>query len=175
MTIHCLPVQVTLHCSAVLGRQDVTNQATWSISEGNAATISTRGIVTPVRRGEIEISATYGYHATPILYLVDPHAPPLELGWLSGEVREDNDSQEPIAHAVVEIVEGDYNRGKSARTDTVGDYRIKYVNIRVPFAARATKAGYESSTRAFRVNPRSGDAAIHFNHFDFRLKWKPQG
>jgi hypothetical protein len=164
---------VTLRCIAVLERQNVTNQVTWSISEGNAATISTLGIVTPTSQGEIEISATYGYHATPVLYLVDPRDPPVELGSLMGTVREDNDSQAPIAHAVVEIVEGDYNRGKSARTDTFGSYLIKYVNMGVPFAARASKAGYESATRAFRVTLRSGDAGIYVNPFDFRLRWKP--
>ena len=175
LAIHCLSVQVTLHCTADLECQNVTNQATWSISEGNAATISAPGIVTPVSRGEIEISATYGYHATPVLYLVDPHDPPVELGSLVGEVREDNDSRAPIAHAVVEIVEGNYNRGKSASTDTFGSYRIKYVNMGLPFAARASKGGYESSTRAVRVNHRLEDAATHINRLDFRLSlnWKP--
>jgi hypothetical protein len=75
MEIHCLPAQAALHCSAVLGRENVTNQAIWSISEGSAATISAPGIVTPVGRGEIEISATYGYQATPVLYLVDTRRP----------------------------------------------------------------------------------------------------
>jgi hypothetical protein len=175
MEIRCLPVRVTLHCSAVLERENVTNQATWSISEGNAATISAPAIVTPVARGEIEISATYGYHATPVLYLVDPHDPPVELGWLSGQVQEDNDSKEPIAHAIVEIVEGDYNQGKSARTDAFGRYWIKYVKIGVPFTAGAFKAGYEPSTRAFRVDRRSEDTADYSSRLDFRLKWKPPG
>jgi len=175
MEIRCVPVQAALHCTAILGRQDVTTQAVWSTSDQNVAAISAPAVVTPVARGEIEINAAYGYRATPVLYLVDPRESPTELGWISGDVREDNESNETIAGATVEIVEGDHNRGKSATTDRFGRYSIKYVKVGVPFTARASKAGYEPSARDSRVDPSRAPGGAKVARLSFRLKWKPPG
>jgi len=158
----CTPVQIEVHCTVtmqVLGRPaqtDITDVATWSVSEDPFSAVPTTiagvtapGVIVPFRPGDIYIRADYFANSLRISntaqhsYAVSPTAPAVVLSvYLAGSVFEFG-SFKSIDNVLIEIIDGP-DAGRTARTIVNGSYLIKYVAMNVPFTVRASKVGYEA-------------------------------
>ena len=179
----CRPVDIEIHCAAtgvINGqRMGMTNLVTWSVADSalsdgltpsSAAVISAPGIVTPLRPGIVAVHARYpnvGHSVAHYTYAVDPSSPPVVLApHLTGFVSE-ADGQTAVAGALVEILAGGPETGKTDTTRVNGYYFIQHVRMGIPMTVRASKAGYESvvSSHPGIVDSPSGHPEGNFLHF----------
>ena len=153
--VRCTPIDTSLSCRvnhAALG--DVTAESEWQVSDSTIATIASDGVLTPLRRGEIDVTgvhvSSYGRLSAKESYLVDPRERPRKLSFLGGNVLSNDPGGERVAGALVEILDG-YSRGKSATSNNSGWYSIEPVLTDETFTVRASKEGYEPQTQTYRL------------------------
>jgi hypothetical protein len=139
------------------GDIDVTRDATWLVTPSqfewetasSVAVVSRPGLITPVRRGDIAISASYLGDRESALhtYEVDPNSAPVTLApYLSGTVTE-RDGTTVVTGVLIEITGDGADNGKSDTTRVNGAYFINHVRMNTPLTVRASKAGYETSVQ----------------------------
>jgi len=179
----CTPVRNEIHCTETVserdrGTVDVTTSATWSVADSNlsdglaassSARVASPGVIIPLRQGNIAIHVRYlGERSVAThTYAVDPAAPAVPLApYLTGFVSE-VDGMSAIAGVRVEIVDGDYDSGKSATTLINGYYFIEHLRMARSFTVRASKSGYLTSeaTHPGFADGGSGDpepSSLHF-------------
>jgi len=173
---YCLPLGVRITCTAYVsdvpgrGQVDVTQTATWLVSDPSLGGFLEPGIFSPQRRGEVEISARYEALTARLTswFLVDPLQPAQRLYFVSGLVRDDA-TNATLSGATVEILAG-YARGSRSVTTEVGYYRIDKILTGETFSARASKTGYEPTTLSYRVDSPVGPGGGNSPFLDFRLR-----
>lgn len=160
------------------GDVDVTADATWSVSAQpfslsptTIATLSSPGVIAPLRVGDIYVRVDYleMYSVAPHSYAVNPTVPALPLApYLTGSVFE-VEGFTPVPSVLLEIIDGEYNIGKTDETRTNGAYFINHIRMGIPFKVRASKPGYVPSVES---HPGITDDQLGFpsnNYLHFRL------
>jgi hypothetical protein len=135
---------------------DVTAAVTWSASDSSfsdcptsssVAIVASPGVIRPVRRGSVSIHVcnASGHRVALHAYAVDPAGPAVPLApYVGGLVSEANGAT-PIVGAVVEIIDGGVDTGKTDTTRVNGTYFIEHIRMGMPFTVRASKPGYLSA------------------------------
>jgi Carboxypeptidase regulatory-like domain len=169
----CVPEGANVRCVASaynidIASQDVTGTGEWLFT-GAGGTFAQPGLFVPASHGEVTIWVTYRGHetATKSTFLVGPNEPAQRLYWVAGSVL-DATSRERISGAAVSILDG-YAAGKSAITNENGSYRIETVLTGEVFTATASKAGYQSVSRTYRVDSPIGPGGSNPPFLDFEL------
>jgi len=147
---------------------EVTSLAVWIASDTSVGRFVAPGVFAPDRRGEVGLSVRYREMEVydPAWFLVDPAVEARWLYWLWGPVTDDA-SGVKLAGADVLILDG-YARGAHCMTNENGYYRIDKLLTGETFTARASKDGYESLTKSYRVDPPVG-LDSNPNYLEFRL------
>jgi hypothetical protein len=121
--------------------RDVTTQSQWTTSDATLATISSSGVLTVLRSGELEVRATYQNVTGALkLALTAPQPPASGLIVLSGTVSETPPAAKRLSGVTVRITDGPA-AGQSVVTDAQGQYGF----IKVPsgtIGLEAKKDGY---------------------------------
>jgi len=146
--ISCSPADLLVTCTATLvdvphfgDRSDVTSTATWSASDPNTARIA-EGIVTPIRRGDVDVHATYLGRIDYLFpsFRVDPAAPAQRLYFVSGNAVHAQ-TQTRVPDVRVTIIAGE-GVGASTLTTSSGVYRFDRLLIGATLRMRAEKTGF---------------------------------
>ena len=120
--------------------RDVTTQSQWTTSDATLATISSSGVLTVLRSGEVEVRATYQNVTGALkLALTVPQPPASGLIVVSGTVSETPPAAKRLSGVTVRITDG-AAAGQSVVTDAQGQYGF----IKVPAGTvglEATKDG----------------------------------
>jgi hypothetical protein len=171
----CDPAGANVACSARVTDTpswgtdlEVTSLAVWMASDTSVGRFVAPGVFTPDRRGEVGLSVRYRDLEVdePQWFLVDPASAARWLYWLYGPVADDA-SGVKLTGADVLILDG-YARGTHSTTNENGYYRIDRLLTGEVFSARASKDGYESLTKSYRVDPPRG-LDSNTNYLEFRL------
>ncbi len=88
-------------------QRDVTTDAQWSTSNPDIATISSGGLLTVVRSGQVDVRATY-QNVTGIMAMTvtAPPPPPSQLIIFSGTTTEAPPAAKPLGEVTIRITEG---------------------------------------------------------------------
>lgn len=155
----CVPSGSKVSCTATLydvptfgSARDITNEATWLSSNQTMGSFTQSGLFTPIEQGEVGLWVRFDQWEDPdqSWFLVDPNNNSQRLYFLSGEVL-DVATEVAIVGAEVRILDG-YARNKSAITNENGHYQIDRVLTGENFFIRASKAGYHSQRKSYRVD-----------------------
>jgi carboxypeptidase family protein/uncharacterized protein DUF3761 len=121
--------------------RDVTTQSQWTTSDATLATISSTGVLTVLRSGQVAVRATYlSVTGALTLALTAPQPPASGLIVLSGTASETPPAAKRLSGVTVRITDGPA-AGQSIVTDAQGQYGF----IKVPSGSiglEATKDGY---------------------------------
>jgi carboxypeptidase family protein/Big-like domain-containing protein len=121
--------------------RDVTNDAQWTSSNTDIATIAGGGVLTVVRSGQVEVRATYqNTTGSTSLTVTAPEPPPGTLIILSGTVSETPPASQPLDGVTVRITEGP---GAGRSTVTEGGGRFGFPQFPAgQVGIEASKSGY---------------------------------
>jgi hypothetical protein len=121
--------------------RDVTNDAQWTTSNADVATVSAAGVLTALRSGQIEVRATYqNVTGSTTLAVTAPPPPSTQLIILSGTTSETPPAEKPIPDVTIRITAGP-GAGQSIVTDSQG--RFGFTQFPAGrLSLEATKAGY---------------------------------
>jgi hypothetical protein len=121
--------------------RDVTNEAQWTTSNNDVATVAPGGVLTIVRSGQVEVRATYqSTTGSTSMNVTAPEAPPGTLIILSGTVSETPPGGKPLDGVTVRITEGP---GAGRSTVTEGGGRFGFPELPAGLVGiEASKSGY---------------------------------
>jgi Carboxypeptidase regulatory-like domain len=168
----CVPAGDDVSCTAILSgdgpTRDVTAVATWLASDPAIGRFVSPGLFTPTEPGRVELWARYGaWESLKSSFLVNPGGSPQRLYFLSGLVTDDA-TMAPIVGATVQILDG-FARGAETTTNEYGAYEIDGILTGEVFTIAASKSGYESSTKSYRVDSPIGPGGGNPPFLDFSL------
>ncbi|HKR63705.1 MAG TPA: carboxypeptidase-like regulatory domain-containing protein [Thermoanaerobaculia bacterium] len=170
----CLPAGTNVQCTAStynfdgVASQDVTNKATWLVTNP-IGTFTASGLFVPSGSGEVSIWVRYKTleYNLKSSFLVGPGQPARWLYYVSGTVT-DAATGERLEGVTVQMLDG-YAVGKSSVTGANGVYRIEPVLTGETFTIVASKPGYASMTKTYRVDPPVGPAGSNSPFLNFAL------
>jgi hypothetical protein len=137
-------VQLTALVTLPDGTKKVSDATTWASSDNAIATVSTTGLLTAVRQGAADITATAYQHKTSV-HLRVPFA-------IRGVIHEAFPAADtPVAGARVDV-QGGPDAGASAITDGSGRFSLDVEAA--GFTLVVTKNGYESTSSVIAALPR---------------------
>jgi hypothetical protein len=174
--LNCQPIARGVQCRLLaLSRdaseapRDVTADASWHLSGGAGAHVSTAGIVEAAPAGgagdgggrsdmeDVAIAADYQSRTARRMVRLSRTGPGQLLAVLSGRALvEDKGALRPVAAVRLEVVSGP-DAGKSATTDHDGGYELAGL-APGKVELRATKAGYDVTAVTVSLEP--GDARL---------------
>ena len=165
LILYCQPSSEQVTCSAMLfdvpsfrDSAVVTATAEWTVVPSDVGAFIEPGVLSPGRVGEAEIHArSLGIdvdHAP--RFLIGPGQPARWMQFFAPTIRE-RESNSPIDGAVVQMLDG-YRSGATCTTTSGGICTIDRVLTGETFSARISKAGFQTVTVSYRVDPPVGAA-----------------
>jgi hypothetical protein len=159
LRLTCAPASPGLHCVLVAlssdvsrAPRDVTSAATWHLSGGAGATISSEGTVDSAGDGNVEIGAEFQGRAVRLWVKLAHHHPGLVLATMRGHVYTEQDgSLRPAARARVELVAGP-GAGRSTTALEDGSYEFPAL-VPGAVAVRAEKTGCSAGQTSIELLP----------------------
>jgi hypothetical protein len=162
LSLSCNPLDHLVLCAANLFNArdgNVTQSATWSVSDPTVARVE-RGIVTPLRAGDVDIEAEYEHYRPLFItsFRVDPAAPAQRLYFVSGNAFH-GQTQNGVPDVRVTIIDGD-GAGASTLTGAGGQYRFDRLLVGATIRMRAEKVGFTSAETTICVPSPVGPAVM---------------
>jgi hypothetical protein len=172
----CVPAGANVSCTATFQNdsqpRDVTSSAMWLVSDPTIGSFTTPGVFVPTKTGKVALWARCdSVESLKSSFLVAPAVSPARLYVLSGVVKDDATAT-PIVGATVQIVSG-FAQGEQATTNDNGAYFIDGILTGEVFSVGASKPGYVSSTKSYRVDSPVGPGGGNPPFLDFLLQSQP--